>query len=206
MMKLKSLLAGALLALATPLVSASELLVEGETYRVVADTESAKPKVTEFFSYACSHCMEIEPFIHDWLSKKPKVIGFERVPVSLRAEWQSASKAYYLIQSLKLGEKSHSAMFEYLHKQGKPLNDDKDLKAFLLTQGASGTAIDQALKDPALADKLKAGQERAIKFQIMSTPGFVVNDKYYTDAAMAQGRLGEVLDALALKNKPMIFN
>lgn len=183
------------------------LLVEGESYRVASqDPESAKPRVIEFFSYACPHCFRMEPFMKDWQAKKPHSIELERVPVVFHEQWAIYAKAYYVGEELGLLDKSHEALFVRLHEDNKPFESEDDMVQFFVGLGAQKEAVEAVLKGPRLAERLAYASEQAAKFQIQSTPSFVVNNKYYTDGAMGKERLGEVLDALALRNKPSILN
>lgn len=200
----KALLAVALFAIA-PLTKAVEL-VENQNYRVIADSQSPGPKVIEFFSYGCPHCYKFEPFLNDWLSKKPKIIKFTRVPATLGHEvWEILAKAYYVGEELHMLDKSHEALFKRIHEEHKPIENDEDLKAFFVSLGAKPDDVDLAMKSLEVSVKLQLAKRLTEEFQVMSTPSFVVNDKYYTDAGMAGAQLGEVLDALALKGQPAIF-
>lgn len=191
---------------AAPAPAQSPLLQEGESFRVAsAEAESAKPRVQEFFSYACPHCYTMEGFVHDWLGKKPKAIGFERVPVVFRPEWEIYAKAYYLGEELGLLERSHEAVFKRVHDENKPFQNEAELVEFFVALGAEREAVTGVLAGPRLAERVAEAKALTARYQIGSTPSFVVNEKYYTDARMGGERLGEVMDALALRNKPAIF-
>ena len=65
-------------ALLTPLRAAAELLEEAD-YRVIPQRPVLDPKrieVVEFFYYGCRWCNEFEPYLHDWLTRKPADVLF----------------------------------------------------------------------------------------------------------------------------------
>ena len=54
----------------------------GKEYGLVAQpqpTDMKKIEVIEIFSYACPHCFDFDPIIHQWSKKLPKDAAFVRM-------------------------------------------------------------------------------------------------------------------------------
>ncbi|MBI2381767.1 MAG: thiol:disulfide interchange protein DsbA/DsbL [Gammaproteobacteria bacterium] len=184
----------------------ASVLREGENFRVASqDAESAQPKVVEFFSYGCPACYGMEAFMADYKAKRPKSIVLDFVPVPIHDEKGLLMQAYYIGKRLGMLEKSHGALFRHLHDEKKHIESAEDLTAFFVALGASPSQVKELVNSQGILDEAKAGVDSAVKFGVQSTPSFVVNDKYYTDGRMAKENLGAVFDALALRNKPAIF-
>ena len=90
-------------ALAFAASGAAAELVEGKTYRRIANpqpTETGKKiEVIEFFSYGCPHCAELEPHLDAWLAKAPQDVAFRRVPVMFQQRWVPLAKIYYTLDA-----------------------------------------------------------------------------------------------------------
>jgi thiol:disulfide interchange protein DsbA len=77
-----------LLASALFLVSSANAdLMEDVDYRVIPkqklfDTE--RIEVVYFFYYGCQWCYQFEPYVDDWLKKKPVDVSFRRVRLRAR--------------------------------------------------------------------------------------------------------------------------
>ena len=182
------------------------VLREGENFRVASEgDESAQPKVVEFFSYGCPACYGMESFMHDYTAKRPKSIVIDRVPIPIHDEKGLLMQAFYIGKRLGMLDKSHGALFRHIHEEKKHIESADDLVAFFVAQGASPSQVRELVNSQGVLDEAQAGVDSAVKFGVQSTPSFVVNDKHYTDGRMAQENLGAVLDALALRNKPAIF-
>ena len=62
---MKAFFKAALLALALPVVAIANLYQEGVHYDVISDRATKKPEVTEFFSFYCPACNNMENVIYD---------------------------------------------------------------------------------------------------------------------------------------------
>ncbi len=145
-----------------------------------------KPKVVEFFAYFCPHCYSLEPYMETWLKKRPKVIEFERIPVTFgRKEMRIYAKAYYIAQMLGIEEQAHTAIFERFHKQKQPISNLAQVKDLLLSLGADAKAFDQAADSDELSTKVEYADNMSKEFQIRSVPSFVVNGQYLTNESLA---------------------
>jgi thiol:disulfide interchange protein DsbA len=80
-------------------IAQQEVFQEGVHYfridQVQAVTDSDTVEVTEFFSYACSHCNTFEPYLQNWNQSKADNVVFKRIPVAFgRRAWEMMGRAY----------------------------------------------------------------------------------------------------------------
>jgi thiol-disulfide isomerase/thioredoxin len=132
-MRFASLYVAALLLTMTGSIpSAADAWRVGVHYIQLDNAEPAKLpvgeiEVVEFFWYSCPHCNAFEPFLLEWLKRKPAAVDFERIPVTWDANQESDARLYYVLRALRR-EDLHQAVFDTVHKQHKVLNTP-DLQA-----------------------------------------------------------------------------
>jgi thiol:disulfide interchange protein DsbA len=136
--------------------------------------------VYEFFSYACRHCYTFEPFINKWLETKPDYVKLVRVPLSFNPSWANFQKAFLTAKSMGLVEKTHSELFDAIHKKNVRFNTINQLANWY----ANETGVnEQEFLSTANSFILDSNQRQADKMgalmQITSTPTLVINGKYF---------------------------
>ena len=112
----KRILVNALLALALALPGAAALaqtgnFVEGVHFKRIEQPEAARAidgvVVEEAFSYLCSHCNTIEPYLANWKSTLPEGVQFKRIPVEFgRAIWGMYARGYITASVLGIENES----------------------------------------------------------------------------------------------------
>jgi len=173
-----SLLLGAQLAMAQ-----SEPYQEGVHYfkiaQVPAETGSGKVEVTEFFSYACSHCNTFDPYLQSWSQSKPDNVKFDRIAVAFgRKTWEMLARAYITAEMLGIAETSHPAMMDAIWKQGKQFRSVDDLADFYSGFGVEKSTFLANYQSFAADSQLRKSQRDVQLFGIAGTPSMVVNRKY----------------------------
>lgn len=131
------LVASALCSLFAPGVVAQ---VAGKGYAELKPAQpgggSGRIEVIEFFSYACPHCMELEPLLGKWRAALPKDVVFRRVPVGFgRPEWAGMARLYVTLNTMGLADKLDMAVFEAIHKRHVNLMDERIRADWLARQG-----------------------------------------------------------------------
>ena len=172
----------AAIALVTAAV-ASTAPVEGRDYSLLRTPQrpesSAKVEVIEFFSYGCPHCADVNPQLPAWSGKLPKDTAFLKVPVGFgRASWSNLARAYYALQSTGDLERLDQPLFDAIHKQRVPLQDEASIAAWVRKQGGDADAFTTAYRSPGVATKVARAEELVRRYQIMEVPRFVVGGRY----------------------------
>ena len=98
--------------------------VAGKDYRVLDNPETISGDaiiVREFFWYGCPHCNVLDPHMEKWAKTKDKDVVFFKTPAALNPVWEANARGFYAAQLLGFEDKTHSALFDAIHKDGKKL-------------------------------------------------------------------------------------
>lgn len=177
---------------------------EGEHYLLANPAgRSDKAQVQEFFSYTCPACYKMEGFLASWKQEKPSNIQFQRMHVvgMFGAQGDLYAKAFYTAEVLGLTEKIHKPFFDLVHLERKGPKDEKEIAAFFAKFGAKEETVLSTMKSFAVNMKMGQAKQAMQKYKIRGVPGFIINDKYFTDGATAKNTemLDKVLSELPLR-------
>ena len=179
----KVIIAAALLLGSQLAMAQAEPYQEGVHYfkinQVPADTGSDTVEVTELFSYACSHCNTMEPYVQSWVQSKPDNVAFNRIAVAFgRKAWEMMARAYITAEMLGIEEESHVAMMDAIWKDGKQFRSLDDMADFYSSFGVERSAFLANYQSFAADSALRKSQRDVQLFGITGTPSLVVNRKY----------------------------
>ncbi|MFP2769267.1 thiol:disulfide interchange protein DsbA/DsbL [Oceanisphaera sp. KMM 10153] len=165
--------------LLAPLVNAAPEFKEGVEYKVVNETASSKPEVTEFFSYVCSHCYSFEPLMEKLQERLPEV-QLKKVPVSFlgRELGPVLQRAYGAAVLLKVDDKLTPVIFDRIHRQKKMPGGLDDIKTIFVANGVEAKAFDGVINSFALNGMVAQYDKATERFNVRGTPTIVVRDKY----------------------------
>lgn len=189
---IRSLLTILFTALVFQTAIAAPLFEEGKDYQVIANNPSIPsfPKdtvtVTEFFSYGCPWCYELEPQIQKWLASKPTHVAFNRIPVIFEKNWDYYAKAYYIAQALGIERQITPKLFNAIQEKNKVLGSDLAMQNFFIKEGIKKSVAQNAFEaSPTLDAEIKQGLQLMQAYQLYVVPSVVVDGKYKTDLQMA---------------------
>jgi len=173
-----SLLLGSQLA-----VAQQDKYQEGVHYfyidQVPAETGSGIVEVTEIFSYACSHCNTIDPYIQAWSKSKPDNVKLNRISVVFgRKAWELMARGYITAEMMGIVEESHIAMMDAIWSQGKQFRNLDELADFYAGFGVDKATFIATFQSFAVDSQLRKSQRDVQLFGIQGTPSLVVNRKY----------------------------
>jgi thiol:disulfide interchange protein DsbA len=180
MISRKAFLALLLSSAAVPLRAA---ITQGRDYSVLPTPQrpdtAGKIEVIEFFSYGCPHCYEIEPLIASWKKKLPPDTSFRRVAVAFgRPMWDSLGRAYYAFSDLNVLPKVDNAIFDAVHRQRLPLQDEKSITAWVARQGIDPAKFSTAYKSFSVNTRMSQSERMVEAYQVSGVPSIVVGGKY----------------------------
>jgi thiol:disulfide interchange protein DsbA len=180
MISRKAFLALLLSSAALPLRAA---ITQGRDYSVLPTPQrpdtAGKIEVIEFFSYGCPHCYEIEPLIASWKKKLPPDTSFRRVAVAFgRPMWDSLGRAYYAFSDLNVLPKVDNAIFDAVHRQRLPLQDEKSITAWVARQGIDPAKFSTAYKSFSVNTRMSQSERMVEAYQVSGVPSIVVGGKY----------------------------
>lgn len=186
---------------------------EGKHYEVVAETATATPVVTEFFSFYCGHCFNFESLANKLAHSLPKGVKFEKNHVDfLQASppevQNSMARAYLVGRNAGKGEEVAGMIFDYIHKQRANFGSDSDIRSLLLVNNFDAATFDNGFNSmPVLAEASKMKEQQIYwseKKVLTGVPMLLVNGKYKVkfdglDKDNAEQELIELLAYLAAK-------
>ena len=192
-----------MLLMGAVVVKAGELR-QGLDYARVVPPQPAggdgKVEVLELFWYGCSHCYQFEPYIKDWLKKKPDYVEYVRLPAIFGSPaWRLHATAFYTAQVLGVGEKIHEPFFDAIHKYKRRLKTEGQLMEFFAEHGVSNDDFKKTFKSFAVQAKVRRAADLTRRYGAEGVPTVIVNGKYRVDGPMAKNydNLLKIVDQLA---------
>jgi thiol:disulfide interchange protein DsbA len=155
----------------------------------ISTDNPAKIEVIEIFWYGCPHCFHMEEPLNAWVKKLPKDVYFKRVPGLPNPSWAPMAKAFYAMETLGVGEKLHTKLFEAIHKQ-KTLNptDEKAAIDWVIQQsGLDRLKVEQAFKSFTINTDLNRAAQIFRNSGATGVPSLVIDGKYITSGTAAGG-------------------
>ncbi len=165
---------------------------QGVHYKILTPTQPTssapdKIEVAELFWYGCPHCYSFEPYVSHYLTSKPANVEFVRIPATLNRGWQIHARAYYTAEVLGVLDKVHTQLFQEIHVNKNSLGTEDELAEFFASHGVDEKAFRDAFRSFAVDTKLRRADTLSRRYRVTGVPAVVVNGKYTTGAAEAQG-------------------
>lgn len=148
---------------------------------------SDKVEVVEMFWYGCPHCYDLEPAIQEWLKTKPDYIEYVRVPAVFRDDWVPLARAWYLIDTLELGDRVHINLFKALHVKKMNMNNVGLLRSFFGNEGVSAEQFDEVYNSFSIDAMTRNAAKLTRDYKITGVPAIIVNGRYMTSATLTGG-------------------
>lgn len=145
-------------------------------------------EVMEFFSYGCIHCANFEPAIARYKEEKPDNIRFSAIPVMFNERQEPEVRAYYVVQTLRLGDEAHQAIFRAIHNERKSLRTDAQFAKFFESEF-------DVSAEKYMATAYSFGVDPLVRKSIYltggsgigGTPSIMANGKYLIDSSKVGG-------------------
>ena len=174
--------------------------VAGKDYRVLDNPETISGNaiiVREFFWYGCPHCYSLNPHMEKWAQTKDKDVAFLKTPAALNPVWEASARGFYAAQLLGYEDKTHDALFNAIHKDGKKLFDQASLSKWYGSQGVDQKKFNSLNNSFAVGTKIGRSQAGAKRYQLSGVPAVVVQGKYVVTGGDA--KVAKVVDFLVDK-------
>lgn len=206
-----------------PLSSFAAQFIEGKHFTQVSDkAASTQPKLTEFYSFYCHNCFNMETqYLGDIKANLNKNVKFDSKHVDfMNSEiGTEVMRSLAVIQELNAGDQLTHAMFAAIqgeegahghdhanettpHKKPE-LNNRDDIKKVFAANGIDATQYDKIADSKAVDNKIALWRAQQREFDIQSVPAFIVNDKYAVNMGEVRslGQLIDLINYLALEHK-----
>lgn len=174
--------------------------VAGKDYRVLDNPEKISGDaiiVREFFWYGCPHCYALNPHMEKWSQTKDKDVAFLKTPAALNPVWEASARGFYAAQLLGYEDKTHDALFNAIHEDGKKPFDQASLSKWYGSQGVDQKKFNSLYNSFAVGTKIGRSQAGAKRYQLSGVPAVVVQGKYVVTGEDA--KVAKVVDFLVDK-------
>lgn len=186
--------------------------VEGKHYRVLSQTFPTQVaddeiEVREYFLYTCPHCFQAEKKVQLWKKGLADNVKFIPTPAIFRPNQELLARAYYVAKGLGVLDKTHMALFNRIHVNGKSVKNMDQLADFFKKHGVDKKSFEAANKSPIIINQLKQASKSIRAYQVTGVPAFIVNGKYLTNATMAgsggYAKVLQIIDHLVEKEQKL---
>lgn len=165
-----------------PATALSANYLEGKDYVLldepVRPQDPSKIEVAEVFSYLCGHCFHFEPLVSAWAKTQKPDVALVQVHASWSAGMAAYQRGYYTAVSLKVKNKSHQAIFDRIHLEGKELATPEAWGDFLSAYGVSKQTVMSNYNSFVVSDLVAQADQRVRGYKISGTPELIVDGKY----------------------------
>jgi len=171
---------------------------EGTHYHWAAPGQASETiEVAEFFWYGCPHCYSFEPFVQEWLERKPEDVQFVKIPATFnKPNVLMHAQTFYALEMMGVPEQIHMDIMAEMHDRRNPLATQEEMEAFLETKGIDIGAFQEAMTSFAVHVKMKQAQQLAQRYGIGGVPALVVGGQYRNGKLRSYEQMIELLDYL----------
>ncbi len=152
-----------------------------ETLQAAQPTQvpAGKTEIIEFFSFACPHCYEAHRKVLEWGHKLPSNVTFRQIPVVFdHPGWQPLAQAAWAMQATGDFDRLETPFFDAIHKEQKPLLDEKAITAWMVQHGVDATKFTMAWNSFSVNTHMAQNDRMIESYQITGVPMFVVDGRY----------------------------
>ncbi|MBT0585330.1 thiol:disulfide interchange protein DsbA/DsbL [Alteromonas oceanisediminis] len=164
---------------------AQEQWQEGKHFKVISDTATEKPVVTEFFSFWCPACYNFEPLVAEIKKQLPEDVKFNKVHVNFMgftsADVQDeVTRGMMIARAVKQEERLNGAIFNYIHKQRASITGLEDVRNIFVVNGVDEAEFDKLASSFGVNSMVQKNNKEIEKFRshLSGVPNFIVNGKY----------------------------
>jgi thiol:disulfide interchange protein DsbA len=168
--------------LSTFVAAGASAQVPGKDYNALSPPQPVSAhgvEVIEFFSFACPHCMQLEPLLQKWRATLPKDVSFHRVPVGFgRPDWSALARMYITLGAIGMGGKLDDKVFAAIHTEHVNLGDEKTRSQWLARQGVDLKKYEDASRSFGVEALAKRADELTHAYKVTSVPSLYVDGRF----------------------------
>lgn len=144
-------------------------------------------EVLEFFYYGCPVCYEAQPHVARWLMRAGPGVSLLRVPAAFTESSESFARTFYALSEMSQIARLHWPIYDNHHFDGKQLNEEKNIVAWVAANGVDKDRFVQLWHSPEIQAKVASAKQALDDYHVKGVPSFVIDGKYITSARMAGG-------------------
>ncbi len=191
-------------ALAQPLNDMALNIPFEQTYRNIdpqPKTDKQRIEVLDFFWYRCPFCYQFLPTFLDWSAHQSKDVVVRHIPAIMQKSWIPDAHLYYTLETLGEVNRLHQVVFDSVNLDHLVTNDPQAVTAWAVAHGIEEKKWMSVFDSDVVRGKVSQAILLMGQYDIHGTPSLVVDGRYQTNAALANGvdQLPAVLNHLVSK-------
>ncbi|MEI6860049.1 MAG: thiol:disulfide interchange protein DsbA/DsbL [Shewanella sp.] len=172
----------ALTLLMAPVAAMAIDYEEGVHYTVINQgPATAKPQITEFFSFYCGHCYNFSKTeVPKIKANLPDGVVFKQNHVEFIGKEMGIemSRAFAVSYQLKIEDKIEKAIFSAIHDKKEHFTSRNDIRKLFIANGVEGKDFDAAANSFMVSAQMAQMKRATSNAKISGVPALVVNGKY----------------------------
>ena len=165
--------------------------------------QTTKVEITEFFLYSCPPCFELDPKLNKWVQDNKERVVFNRIPAVVSSSWVPLAKAYYVAEKLGILKKTHTALFDAIHKDKRIFLNEYSLSGFYEKYGVDKYQFINLYNSQEIIDKVSDARLLTVKYNLRGVPAVVMAKRYKT-APFFNRDQEQMLDVMSFLLKKII--
>jgi thiol:disulfide interchange protein DsbA len=145
----------------------------------------ARIEVIEFFYYGCPVCYEAQPYVARWKLKAGPGVVHLRVPAAFTESSESFARTFFTLEAMGLLERLHWPLYENHHFDGKELNLEKNVTAWVAANGVDAARFTELWHSAGVSARVESAKKALDTYGVKGVPTFVVDGRYLTSARIA---------------------
>ncbi|AQS38378.1 Thioredoxin [Shewanella psychrophila] len=194
---MKKALLIAIALLMAPMAAMAVDYKEGVHYTVINQgPATAKPEITEFFSFYCGHCYNFSKTeVPKIKANLPEGVVFKQNHVDFigREMGVEMSRAFAVAHQLKVEDKIEKAIFAAIHEKKEHFTSRDDVRKLFIANGVEGKDFDAAADSFMVSAQMSQMKRATENAKISGVPSLVVNGKYRVETGAIKS-YDELLD------------
>ena len=156
--------------------------LEGKHYfeikQAAAPSSGNAVEVIVVFSYLCSHCNTLEPYVEAWVKKQDDNVRMSRMHVNFGGASEMYARAYIVSEMTGVAEQSHPALMKAIWQERKRFRNVDQLAEFYTQFGLEKERFMANFQSFAADSQLRRVERDTQIFGVTGTPSIIVNRKY----------------------------
>lgn len=183
----------------------SSSLYASDYIELEKEHQTANPnriEVLNFYSYTCKYCYELEMnYLRSW--DVPEDVDLIGVPVLFKPELEPMSRGYIASEILGIVKDFHPELFYQYKIEKKKFRDAKSMVKIAVKFGVTEKEFIDTYNSFAVDRQFRRVQSLTKEYKMSSVPNLVINGKYQTGPAIANGydNTMKALERLIIKER-----
>lgn len=145
-----------------------------------------KIEVLEFFQYGCPHCRAMAPLVANWEKQQDDDIQLQRIPVAFNPAMTPWQNLYYSLEAMNRLD-LHPKVFATVQTERNSLNSRSAVVDWAVKQGLDKSAFESVYDSFGVRTKVSRAGQLIKAYNLESVPALVVDGRYMTSPALANG-------------------